>query len=291
MKTIFITDICNDDSLALYSPAVGTPLLATILKNGGCEVEIISVSYLFHIGFLKKEDSQETNIKKISEYVLEKKPGIVGFYCIAEYYHIATGIAKKIKEDESSVHIVFGGPQASLVAEESLKTFPFIDVVALGEGEKIILKIVDALDGKLPLSSVSGIAWREDGGIKKNGKVDVYNNLDNLPYTDYTLLPNFKELSKITIDVGRGCPFWCTFCTAPLKKGGVRMKSNKRIIEEIKDLYYSHNKDNFWIANDTFTTSKERVLEFCNLLMKEKMNVVWDCFSRCDTLDKEMMYS
>lgn len=43
------------------------------------------------------------------------------------------------------------------------------------------------------------------------------------------------------------------------------------------------------IDDGTFTTNKKRVIEFCNRLREEKLDIIWTCNGRVDTLDDEML--
>ena len=45
----------------------------------------------------------------------------------------------------------------------------------------------------------------------------------------------------------------------------------------------------FSIRDDNFTLRRERVLEFCRLLRERKLYIMWNCQSRVDTLDEEMV--
>lgn len=48
-------------------------------------------------------------------------------------------VGKLLKEISPSTKLILSGPHATLVAEETLKEFSFIDYVGMGESEKNIL--------------------------------------------------------------------------------------------------------------------------------------------------------
>jgi radical SAM superfamily enzyme YgiQ (UPF0313 family) len=45
----------------------------------------------------------------------------------------------------------------------------------------------------------------------------------------------------------------------------------------------------FSIRDDTFTADRERVLEFCRLLLQEKVYILWNCQSRVNAVDDEIL--
>lgn len=63
------------------------------------------------------------------------------------------------------------------------------------------------------------------------------------------------------------------------------------MIEEIKLLYYEYNVREIHIEDDNFTLKKDFVIDFCNSLIKEKLDISWACPNgvRLDTLDLDLL--
>ena len=68
-----------------------------------------------------------------------------------------------------------------------------------------------------------------------------------------------------------------------------RRHSPERIIHEIKELQkqYGIKEIAFW--DDNFVVSREWVRRFCGLLIEEKLNITWSCYSRVDMVDEETL--
>ena len=64
--------------------------------------------------------------------------------------------------------VVWGGIHPSLLPAQTLENED-IDIIVQGEGEETFLELVQALDGKQPLSTVKGIWYKENGHIKSTG--------------------------------------------------------------------------------------------------------------------------
>lgn len=85
------------------------------------------------------------------------------------------------------------------------------------------------------MSKVNGLAARNNGNIFINKNKCLVDDLDKLPYVDYSLLEDIDIKKQVNIDVGRGCPFSCTFCsTSIFWKRRYRLKSKERLIEEME---------------------------------------------------------
>jgi radical SAM superfamily enzyme YgiQ (UPF0313 family) len=117
---------------------IGILSLATILKNRNYDVDIVDFDYIYSKKIIDKYDDYNMNVEKMANYILGLKPDVVGFYTICNSYHTTVTLAKTLKEKKSDLKIMFGGPQASLTAKESMEAFSWIDVIGIGEGENTI---------------------------------------------------------------------------------------------------------------------------------------------------------
>ena len=43
------------------------------------------------------------------------------------------------------------------------------------------------------------------------------------------------------------------------------------------------------IYDDTFTLDKKRVIDICNLLIERNLGITWNCTTRVDCIDKELL--
>lgn len=267
----------------------GTLLLATILKQNALDVDI----YRFYeadsnIGF-------NSFIEKTVNNILSKKPKIVSFYCRCDCYLAHIMISKKIKEISPDIYIVFGGPQADVSAYDTLNEIPWVDFCCRGEGETTVYPLFSALLNNKDYSNINSLTYRDrHGNIVENPVAPLIEDLDSLPYTDYSLVPK-KAIDyaidndlAAPIDVGRGCPFNCAYCsTSIFWQRKFRIKSADRIINEMLKINETFGISNFKFAHDLFTANKRNVLEFTNKLKASGKDFKWACSSRVDTLDEE----
>lgn len=288
MKTYFVNSIdfmYNNDKIPL-----GLMSLVASLEKSGFESEIIDFDYLIDSKNLTLKNNLKDNIDMMVDYLLSKNPKIVSLYTMCNSYPVMIELAREIKNRKNNIYILMGGPQASMTAIETLKKFNFIDIIGIGEGEKTIVDLIEALLSAKPISNVKGIAYRDGEKIIKNQPPELMDNLDNLPFLDYNKLSNDIKKKSILIEVGRGCPFNCSFCsTSIFWKRKYRLKSDERIIEEVKFYKDKYNIDSFSFNHDMFTLNKDRIIGFCKKLINLNNNIEWACSARIDTLDEELI--
>jgi radical SAM superfamily enzyme YgiQ (UPF0313 family) len=267
----------------------GTLILAKILKNNKFNSTIIDFDALLYNGeFVLGRDINET-LNKMVKYIIDYNPKIVSFYTMCNSYPFTIKLAEELKRHNTSIKILLGGPQATLTARETLQAFEFIDAIGIGEGEETIVPIVNNLINSLSLSGLRGVAYRGHEGVIINETV-INKNLDELPILDLDLMNPKIIPKKINIDVGRGCPFSCTFCSTSLFwKRQYRLKSIEKIINEIKELNSKYGICEFSFTHDMFTMNKVTIKNFCENLSKENLNITWSCSARVDTLDEDLI--
>ena len=273
---------------SIVQEAMGTLQLASILKEKNISCEILP---FYKIGDLSDFEAFLQNAINIID---ELKPKIVSFYTRCDVYHIDLTLAKTIKENFPDIYIVCGGPQSDITSVKTIEQIDFVDFICCGEGEKTIYPFfLSLLNGK-PDLTVDGLVYRMDGKVVKNPRPALLENLDELTMPDYSFL-RIEDEDKIDeggfpIEVGRGCPFGCTFCSTNAFWGRrYRLKSPQRIYEEVKAVHDSNGVSRFSFQHDMFTLNKKKVIETCDLLKTLDFPIIWGASARVDCIDKEMI--
>ncbi|MBY0470989.1 B12-binding domain-containing radical SAM protein [bacterium] len=122
--------------------------------------------------------------------------------------------------------IVIGGEHATADYPTIFETNPYIAACVLGEGEETLLELTAAFAEKKDHRQVQGIAYSENGEVKKTCGRKRNKALDLLPWPDWESLPVQNYLNAglgmaaqgvrtMPMLGSRGCPYKCTFCSAP----------------------------------------------------------------------------
>jgi radical SAM superfamily enzyme YgiQ (UPF0313 family) len=260
---------------------------------------------LGYINALLREAGHRSKVTNFSRYswrairglITAAPPGILGVSQFTHNRYDSLKLAKLVKEINPSCFVVFGGPHATHRFREILALYDAVDAVVLGEGEQTFLELASlAVGGRMDaLGSVRGLALRRAGDVVKTPPREPWSDLDGLPFPSCCLgdavgVDLHRQLEFII--TSRGCPASCRFCASPRFWGtAVRFRSPRSIIDEIRSIKDRYGLIYFSIRDDTFTADRERVLEFCRLVHEEKLYILWNCQSRVNAVDEEVLFA
>lgn len=220
---------------------------------------------------------------------------VFGISSISSNFPIALLLARAIKESIPGSRVILGGPQPSSVPLETLKACPWVDVIAVGEGEETIVDLAKTDWKEESLKNIPGIAFYEGGAPVMTSKRTLVDNLDTLPLPDFSLVPLKRYLDVNPaiplVEAGRGCPFLCSFCsTALMWERNFRVKTPGRVLEEMRALHKDYGLESFSLTHDNFTTSHRYVDEFCAYFSQNNSEgFIWSASARPDTLNIERL--
>ena len=254
---------------------MGLLYLAAVLEQHEYEVDVLDL--------LVSRYTKDKVRRKLVQY----QPDIVGITCVTMNYPTASDILKYCKSVNPDITTVIGGPHVTFAPVETLNEAPWIDIVAMGEGEQTMLDIVS----RRQLDHVQGIAFRADG-VKITASRPLIENLDALPLPARHLFPlsRYHALaSHCSLVTGRGCPFNCIFCVGS-KMGGrrARYRNPKLVVDEMEQaLTYGFHEIN--IEDDLFTLNHRHVNAICDEIIARGLKFNWSAFARVDTVTPEVL--
>ncbi|MBU0580857.1 MAG: B12-binding domain-containing radical SAM protein, partial [Candidatus Margulisbacteria bacterium] len=229
------------------------------------------------------------DLTKMVEFIATDSADLISISCTSSFLPYAVLVCSKLKTLFPYKIVILGGIGPSGVPQELLETFSFIDIIAIGEGEKTIVEITQALKNKKAIDKVKGIAFRNHlQKVVITPEQKRISNLDEIPQPAYHLA-NLKKYNNGGISISRGCPFGCTFCNlVGMWKQQVFYKSNDLVLEEIKYLRQK-GKRVVSFVDDTFVLDKERTLDLCEKIIEENLNIKYVCQARVDLLDAKLL--
>lgn len=230
---------------------------------------------------------------RISQELLTLQPDFIGISQWTHNRHCSLDLARMCRDLLPQSTIVMGGAHATFCYEDILAENSPVDVVVLGEGESTLLELVALPSAETELQNIAGVAFRRNSTIVVTANRKNLEDLDRLPLPARYLERSVGcdlELQSEFIVTTRGCPSTCYFCSSPDFWGKrVRFRSPRAIVEEIRYIREKFGLIYFSIRDDTFTADRGRVLEFCSLLQKQEANILWNCQSRVNAIDEELV--
>ena len=215
------------------------------------------------------------------------------------------------------------GTHVTPIPRESLRPYPALDFVLVGEPDLTIRDLLDHLegrfderpefiqnlfnkhdplykpsireDGSVDMHGIKGLAWRKGDEIIINFPRPFISDLDDLPIPHHELLPLQKYRMPLIkgpftfIVSSRGCPAGCTYCIKHVSyQYTARLRSPALIMEELWQLK-KLGINNIHMYADLFTVNRDQVMELCQRMIDEKIDIRWTCNSRVDYVDEEML--
>lgn len=217
----------------------------------------------------------------------------VGFSSICSTFNQTIRLARRVKAANPATLILLGGPQASLTARETMSAFPFVDVIFLDEAEiswRAFLRGLPASSASL--AAIDGLAWRDSGEIRQNPRSGVIKHLGELPFPALDLYPFPRNASVTPVEIGRGCPFACSFCaSSPHFRRSFRLKPVARILEEMDRMHDAYGSRSFYFVQDSFSVRRAFVEELCAALQRHHRPYQWYCSARADQMPEDLAVS
>ena len=230
-------------------------------------------------------DLSEEQVRAILE---AEQPDLVGVTAITPSIYKAERLLQMVKEIHPEALTVLGGIHGTFMYQQVLTEAPWIDVIARGEGEEIIINIVSALDRGHWLDArgeIKGLAYRDQDQIVATPSAPTIKNLDGIS-PDWSILEWSKYIylplnTRVAIpNMARGCPFTCSFCSQWKFWRDYRIRDPKKVVDEIEGLVRDHDVGFFILADEEPTINKRKFVQFCEELIDRDLNILWGINTR-----------
>lgn len=240
----------------------GISLIASLLEKHGhsCELVVLDRKY------------KQKNKQLLSDRIRSVKPGIVAFTAVFSEFDFICNMASEIRSLHPEAFLYAGGVHVTLNPDE--KYLDIFDAFCIGEGEYPTLELVQKLEAREPVDRIANLWIKTPGGIIKNPARPFIPELDELPFPDRRMWQEWilEPDTKLTVLVGRGCPYNCTYCcNHSLRKVSpgkyVRLRSPENVIAEIRELHASFPAvDEIYLEIETLGANLVWLESFCEKL-------------------------
>lgn len=215
---------------------------------------------------------------------------LIGISVMANLLPFTLHALERFKALNPDKTIVLGGVGAKAVERKILGRFPWIDAIAYGEGERMIVPLVEAFRRGEGFAAVPNLFWRrDDGSVVENEPASRITDLDTIPFPAWDRI-DLARYDGYGVMASRGCPYPCTFCSvAPIWGHTAFRRSDANIVAEMAELNARAGVDLFLFQDEFFVTAPRQVERFCQTLESSKLHVDWKAFGRVNLSDEAMM--
>lgn len=272
------------------APPLGLLSMAAVLIEDSVEVSIVD----FNLRGMQ-DPSLVTGgfYDRAVEAVAETRPDVVGFTSMALESHVCLELARRLKDRDQRIVMVFGGPHFSAIARPALALYPWVDHVVTGEGEialRSLLRWLRGVDSELP----PNVATRRGDTVELRRELQSNGSLDDLPPARYDLvnLDEYFALNParlLNVDSSRGCIFRCSFCYSPGHWGqGEQKRSSSKVAEEVQRLHALGARHLFFVQ-DNLVNSAAAAKELCQDLVAAGTQITWNAYATLPRLTPDML--
>jgi len=208
---------------------------------------------------------------------------IIGISMMTSNRHRALEIARQAKD--AGKFVVVGGPHPTLMWDQILRHYPFIDVCVQGDGEYPLLEI--ARGTHLPF--IPGVAWRNGNDVAYTTRVRDY-DLDGLPFPSFDTVDFSRYVGGARIFFSRGCVYGkCVFCSVAAQWGAQRWRSPENMVREmlwLKEL----GQNGFALYDDCLTGNHDLAAALFQEMIDKGVNDMWWCgTTRVGLVDRDLI--
>ena len=265
----------NDAGLSV--PPLGLAYIAAVVREAGHSIEIL--------------DAYATNMSwgAFAQHIAQQRPDVLGLSAMTPVADVAARAVNLARPHVG--RIVIGGPHPTAVGDAIFEEMPGLDAAVVGEGESVILPLLDWWEAGSPQTPPPGVRVRGAPFVAASPP-----DPSALPRPARDLLPNhaYRYLFATrrgfhTMISSRGCPFRCSFCDKSVGGSRWRARPAQDVVDEMREIHerFGVNFINFY--DDNFTLKRDRVMAICEAILDSGIDVEWKCEGRVDSVDPEML--
>ena len=262
---------------------LGSGYLSASLEQAGHET-----AFLHLVDPITRED--------FLAWLVAQDAGLVAFSSTSLMFSKVRQMARWAKE-ETGLPVVMGGVHPTLDPLGSLEE-KSIDMVCVGEGEAVLVELVEALEGRGEVDEVASLVGRWRGRDFANPVRPLLEDLDQLPFPDRSIFDMERmapdQMERITVMASRGCPYHCRYCSNHAQKSVypnagryVRFRSVDNVLTEVEELAAAARDIDHVRFDDDILTLRPKWFEEFVREYPRRVDLPFICNSRVDLLDEE----
>jgi len=144
--------------------------------------------------------------------------------------------------------------------------------------------------------SASRYAGDKTGNIIHNPPRPLLDNLDILDFPAKHLFKKehyFRDETDSArfgnMVTSRGCPYGCTYCSNEVFGRRWRSRSPQNVVAEIKQIMEMYGTRKFNLMDDAATIDQKRIMEICQLIIDDRLDIQWTCVTRLNATSPELL--
>lgn len=218
--------------------------------------------------------------EEIEPRIRQSQPDLVGVSQMFSYLEPgARKIFQIVKSIDPGIVTVWGGTHPTVAPKECVAC-PDADYIVLGEGEVAMRELIERLNAGESVDGMRSLAYRgpEDKPVINNNRSWI-EDLDThvLPARQKLDMTRYLGPTKTAnLITSRGCPFACTFCTAPtMYQKRFNALSPECVVDELELLNKEYGACDFIIQDENTTLDMDRIEAVADEIIRRGLDINW----------------
>ncbi len=299
-KFVSLTNFVSTISM----PPIGLAYIAAALRESGHDVTVVDGPGLAPRNFFQFKNVRVRGLTK--EDIVERIPKdseVIALGCMfTSNWVYVREIVKDIRARFPNAKLIMGGEHVTGFPELSLEQAP-LDAVVLGEGEEIVVHLLEHFEKGTPLEELEGVAFRSsNGSIQVKPRYRRIKDIDSISWPAWDLfdIQKYNEVNQphgasqgrfMPMLATRGCPFQCTFCTSPnMWTTEWIARDYKNVVDEMQNYQKHYGTSDFQFEDLTAIVRKDWIIDFCDEVVRRGMKITFQMPSgtRSESIDAEV---
>ncbi len=239
-------------------PPLGAMYLAAVLRRDGHHVRLL------HVG---RDDASR---QAIIDALACRKPDVIGISAVVHEFEVFKEIVGLLRQVAPGIPIMAGGPLTWSNPLDALGV-DGVTAIAIGEADRTIVDMVDALANGGDVAAVPGVAILRDGELVRGPAREPLSpaELDALPMPAWDLVDlddhfRYRGMASVgmrrymQVMTSRGCPYHCVYCHGMMGRS-YRPRSPESVLEEFRVLREDYDIHEFEVVDDCFNLDRDRM--------------------------------
>jgi len=220
--------------------------------------------------------SATVDSEKICQNIMAEQPDCIGYSAYIWNIEKILDVIRTLREKGSYIHIL-GGPEISINKIKKLQDPKIADYYVIGEGEKILLNLMDYIRNKSRgaepiLPNGVAVSFENDIAYTIPTHDERIRDLDEIPsvYLSGVIDGVLYERQQAFLETQRGCPFHCAYCVYHKNLSRISSSSLERVYSELEHLIVRKRVLALRIFDSVFTHDLPRAKKIVRFLIELK---------------------
>jgi radical SAM superfamily enzyme YgiQ (UPF0313 family) len=252
----------------------GLACVASALEEAGHEVRLLDLCF--------SRRPAEDAVRAAREFA----PQVIGVsvrnidnsdsVALRHYTPEAAELLRALRAAAPHASIVAGGA-AFGVAPQALFRALGVDYGVAGDGERAVVRLVDAIARGLPVEGIPGVVRQVGGRVVFTPPGDDA-ALDALPVPRLHRWLDVRRYERhgatVPVQTKRGCVYKCVYCTYRNVEGwGYRLRDPERVADEIAELHREAGVRHVDFVDSTFNSPPGHAIAVCDAIAARRLPV------------------